>query len=103
MANNNCTIEAAKLNKSLLDAAVAAQRAKLGSAVLKMIGVDVGVDSLSDAVLAQIDLQVKTFSTDCNAYAALAENICLESCQKLSWVMPLLVLARRRNDDEDEG
>jgi hypothetical protein len=103
IANNNCTIEAAKLSKSLQNAAIAAAKAKLSGAILKMLGADIGIDLVSAAVLAQIEQQVKTYTTDCNAYAALAENICLENCKKAGWWFAPAILAyrRRRRDDEE--
>jgi hypothetical protein len=102
--DNNCQINAAVLNHNLIDQAILAQRAKLGSAIAKMLGADIGIDSLADSVLANIQLQVDTFKTTCGAYAALSQNICYQPCKNLAYLGLLaLPLVRKRDEDEEEA
>jgi hypothetical protein len=101
--NNNCQIDTAKLEKSLEDRAVLAQRAKMGARLLP--GMPVGLDAVPDAVLADIDRQVKAFSRFCGGIAAASQNACYDKCKKqfgMALALPLLIVPVRRKNKKND-
>ena len=98
--NNACAIESRSLEATRENRALAVERMRLGTVLLKLLLADGWVPDIPGAVQAEIDREVKSFDKFCNAIAAEAQNVCYSNCAKMSWFLPMLLLARRRKEED---